>query len=95
LFAVAFDLVIADVERHHPKGVPQAYNDVAKTLAGYGFRWAQGSVYLTDDESLANLVEALTSLRMLPWFPFVVRDMRAFRVENWSDFTPFMKKAGP
>jgi virulence-associated protein VapD len=91
LFAVAFDLVIADVRVHHPKGVPQAYADIAKTLERFGFQWAQGSVYLTEDENLANLFAALSALRAMPWFPPSVRDIRAFRVEQWSDFTGFMK----
>lgn len=25
MYAVAFDLVVADTEKHHPKGVTQAY----------------------------------------------------------------------
>ena len=28
MYAVAFDLVVADTERHHPKGVTQAYTDI-------------------------------------------------------------------
>jgi virulence-associated protein VapD len=44
MFAIAFDLVVEDTEKHHPTGVTQAY-----------------------------------------------RDIRAFRVELWSDFTPVVK----
>jgi virulence-associated protein VapD len=29
--------------------------------------------------------------KALPWFPTCVRDIRAFKVEHWSDFTDFMK----
>lgn len=28
MFAIAFDLTVADTERHHPKGVQQAYADI-------------------------------------------------------------------
>jgi hypothetical protein len=35
MFAIAFDLVVADTEKHHPKGVSQAYTDIAVTLAHY------------------------------------------------------------
>ncbi len=28
MYAVAFDLVVADTEKHHPKGVTQAYTDI-------------------------------------------------------------------
>lgn len=28
MYAVAFDLVVAETEQHHPKGVSQAYADI-------------------------------------------------------------------
>jgi virulence-associated protein VapD len=33
----------------------------------------------------------ILALKKLPWFPHCVRDIRAFRIEQWSDFTPLMK----
>jgi virulence-associated protein VapD len=35
MFAIAFDLVVADTARNHPRGVSQAYADIAHTLAGF------------------------------------------------------------
>ena len=32
MFAIAFSLVVADTEQHHPKGVTQAYSDMRVTL---------------------------------------------------------------
>jgi virulence-associated protein VapD len=61
-------------------------------LADYGFRGIQGSVYITESEDLANLTLAMVALKSLPWFPGSVRDIRAFRVEQWSDFTDFVKR---
>jgi virulence-associated protein VapD len=40
---------------------------------------------------MANLFQAIGALKALPWFPASVRDIRAFRIEQWSDFTPVMK----
>jgi virulence-associated protein VapD len=57
------------------------------------FEWKQGSVYISENEDLANLVMAMNALKALPWFPVSVRDIRAFRVEQWSDFTGFMKSS--
>ncbi len=34
----------------------------------------------------------MQALQALPWFPAAVRDIRAFRLELWSDFTPRMKR---
>jgi len=91
MYAVAFDLVVADTEQHHPKGVTQAYADIGTILAQYGFQRVQGSLYVTADENMANLFQAIHALRARAWFPPSVRDIRAFRIEQWSDFTPVVK----
>jgi virulence-associated protein VapD len=44
MFAIAFDLTVAEVAERHPRGVTQAYNDIGNTLAAYGFDRKQGSV---------------------------------------------------
>lgn len=55
MYAVAFDLVVADTEQHHPRGVAQAYSDIGSILNQYGFRRVQGSLYVTDNEDMARL----------------------------------------
>lgn len=40
---------------------------------------------------MANLFGAILALKALPWFPASVRDIRAFKVEHWSDFTAIIK----
>lgn len=91
MFAIAFDLVVAETNKHHPKGVTQAYNDISTILIKYKFSWIQGSLYINENEDMANLFEAIIALKKLPWFPPSVRDIRAFRVEQWSDFTNTIK----
>jgi virulence-associated protein VapD len=49
---------------------------------------------VTDDEDMANLFLAIQSLRARAWFPKSVRDIRALRVEQWSDFTFVVKGQG-
>ncbi len=92
MFAIAFDLVVADTVAAHPKGVAQAYADIGSTLSGYGFSRVQGSLYTTPSDDLANLFAALSALKALAWFPASVRDIRAFKIEHWSDFTQFVKR---
>ncbi len=91
MYAVAFDLVVADTERHHPKGVSQAYADIASVLNECGFRRVQGSLYVTDNEDMAKLFVSMQALKELPWFSKSLRDIRAFRIEQWSDFTDVIK----
>lgn len=91
MFAIAFDLVVADADKHHPKGVAQATTDIGAALGRFSFQRIQGSVYVTANEDMAQLFRAITALKSLPWFPASVRDIRAFRIEQWSDFTLVMK----
>ncbi|MCI4660484.1 MAG: virulence factor [Neomegalonema sp.] len=91
MFAIAFDLRVADNDRAHPKGVAQAYADIGLCLSQFGFERIQGSVYVNESEDLANLFNAINSLKALGWFGASVRDIRAFRIEQWSDFTPTVK----
>jgi virulence-associated protein VapD len=91
LLAITFDLIESDAERHHPKGVSQAYADIGSVLSARGFERVQGSLYVTSNEDMANLFVAMMDLRALPWLPLSIRDIRAFRIEQWSDFTPIIK----
>ena len=91
MFAIAFDLVVTDTEINHPKGITQAYTDIGHVLNEFGFERVQGSLYVTNDENMAQLFQAIQSLRAQIWFPKSVRDIRAFRVEQWSDFTALVK----
>jgi virulence-associated protein VapD len=91
MFAIAVDLVVADTEKHHPSGVSQAYSDIAAALERFGFRRIQGSVYVNDTDDMALLFEAIVTLKSLAWLPLSVRDIRAFRIEQWSDFTRLVK----
>jgi virulence-associated protein VapD len=56
-----------------------------------GFERIQGSVYVTKTEDTANLFQAIMALKALEWFAPSVRDIRAFRIEQWSDFTAVIK----
>ena len=91
MLAVAFDLTIADAEKYHPKGISQAYSDIGAVLNEHGFRRVQGSLYVTDTENMATLFLVIQALKSREWFPRAVRDIRAFRVEQWSDFTAVIK----
>ena len=91
MFAIAFDLVVADAAEHHPRGVTAAYTDIGTALRRFGFERIQGSVYVSENNDMANLFAALLAWKALPWFARVVRDIRGFRIENWSDFTPIIR----
>ena len=90
MFAIAFDMVVADIRQHDPKGISSAYSEIGQTLAPHGFERVQGSVYLTQTADMRNLFAAVNALTALQWFSRRARDIRGCRVENWSDFTPIV-----
>ena len=93
MFTIAFDMSVADTDKHHPKGSRQAYHDIEMTLGKFGFERIQRSVFAARNEDLANLFGALDALRSLGWFGPSVQNIRAFRMEQGSDFTALMQSA--
>lgn len=92
MYAIGFDLSVKETETRHPKSVTQAYADIEATLKKFGFERVQGSLYITYDEDMALLTKAMVSLKRLSWFSLSVKDIRAFKVEQWSDFNSFFKE---
>lgn len=91
MFAIAIDMTVADAREYHPKGSRQAYHDIQLTLGKFGFERVQWSVYAAKDEDLSNLFSAIDALRQLSWFGPSVKNIRAFRMEQGSDFTSIVK----
>ena len=92
MFAIAFDLNISDLKAAYGEPYNNAYYEIKNILRKYDFYNTQGSVYLTDKDDMANLFAAIYALKKITWFKASVRDIRAFKVENWSDFTQIVKE---
>jgi len=61
-------------------------------LRKFEFYNTQGSLYLTENKDMANLFRAIDALKKIEWFRLSVRDIRSFRIEDWSNFTDFIKE---
>ena len=91
LGAIAFDMDIKELRTTYGEPYNNAYYEIKILLRKYDFYNTQGSVYLTDKDDMANLFAAIYALKKIVWFKASVRDIRAFKVENWSDFTQIVK----
>ena len=91
MYAVAFDLSVADTETHHPKGVSQAYTEIGAVLAEFGFRRVQGSLYVTDDEDMAICSQRYLHCVPAPGSPGRFAIFALSVSKQWSDFTPLVK----
>ncbi len=92
MFAISFDMVIVDLKNNYGEPYNNAYFEIGKVLRKYHYYNTQGSVYLSENRDMSNLFRAMTALKNINWFKDSVRDIRAFRVEDWSNFTDFMKE---
>ena len=92
MFAIAFDMDIKELRNAYGEPYNNAYYEIKIILRQYEFYNAQGSVYLTDKDDMSNLFSAIYALKKIAWFRTAVRDIRAFKVENWSDFTQIVKE---
>ena len=72
MYAIAFDLKVADLELHYPgNSHSNAYVDIKKFLAKEGFSRQQGSVYFGDPDKvdMVKCVLAVNKLsRDFAWF---------------------------
>jgi len=93
MFAISFDLLISDLKVNYGEPYNRAYFEIKVLLEQHGFEWIQGGTYLTQSEDLGTLYKAIMSLSKIDWFKKSVRDIRGFKVENWSDFTEIVKSS--
>lgn len=93
MYAVAFDLKIDDLKKAYGEPYNKAYDEIRQELEELGFEWTQGSLYINSDDknNLAQVYKAINKLSGIEWFKKSVRDIRAFKVEDWSDFTEIVK----
>jgi virulence-associated protein VapD len=93
MYAIAFDIKIDDLKHYYGEPYNNAYDELRKEMTALGFDWAQGSVYLNTDgkNTLTTVYKAINKLSTIEWFRNSVRDIRAFKVEDWSDFTEIVK----
>ena len=95
MYAVVFDLDTQTLEQTY--GGPSwrnAYTEVRKALADYGFDWPQGSTYFGNDSvdavTCVLAVQDMTS--RFNWFGPSVRDIRMLRIEENNDLMPAIER---
>ena len=93
MYAVSFDMEISKLKEHYWEPYNPAYDEIRKTMDNLGFNWVQWSLYLAreDSNSLTTVYKTIDKLKNIQWFKDSVRDIRAFKVEDWSDFTEIVK----
>ena len=93
MYAIAFDMKIDDLRKYYGDPYNQAYDEIRQEMDALGFEWTQGSLYIAKnaENTLTAVYKAINHLSKIDWFRQAVRDIRAFKVEDWSDFTEVVR----
>lgn len=59
MFAISFDMLVSDLKEHYGDPYNNAYYEIATLLENYNFYRGQGSVYLSVNNDMTNLLRAL------------------------------------
>lgn len=90
MYAIAFDMTVDALKKHYGDPYNNAYYEIEKLLNDKGFERKQGSLYTSKEgekNPLRAVYSAIGALKEVEWFNRSVRDLRVFKVEDWSDFT--------
>ncbi|MDR2651939.1 MAG: virulence protein [Prevotellaceae bacterium] len=82
---------ISDLKINYGDPYNRAYFEIKVLMKKHRFEWVQGSTYLTQSDDLGDVFKVIIALSKINWFKKSVRDIRGFKVENWSDFTEIVK----
>lgn len=95
MYALSFDMEIAKLKEHYADPYNKAYDEIRVTMSELGFEWIQGSLYISksDKDNLTSVYKVISKLSSIKWFKESVKDIRAFKVEDWSDFTEVVKSS--
>ena len=93
MYAVSFDMEISKLKEHYGEPYNKAYDEIRILMSDLGFEWTQGSLYILkgEENNLTAVYKIISKLSSIKWFSDAVRDIRAFKVEDWSDFTEIVK----
>ena len=96
MYALSFDMEVAKLKEHYGESYNKAYDEIRVVMGELGFDWAQGSLYIakSDQNNLTSVYKVINKLSSILWFKESVKDIRAFKVEDWSDFTEVVKFKG-
>ena len=93
MYAISFDMEKAKLKEHYGEPYNKAYDEIRLFMDDLGFVWAQGSLYIckSEENNLTHVYKVINKLSNIQWFKDSVRDIRAFKVEDWSDFTDIVR----
>lgn len=74
------------------KNVSLLKEDICKLLSNNGFKPISDTFYICHDDGLLNIFRVIQSLKENVSFKDYIRDIHAFKMEDFSSFTDIIKE---
>lgn len=96
MYAISFDIDTSKLRENYRECYNNFENEVKDLMEGLGFIEINWLLYFSKNEKndLTTVYKVINKLSNVQWFSDSVRDIRAFKVEDWSDFTEIVKNNG-
>ncbi|RDU70662.1 hypothetical protein [Helicobacter brantae] len=91
MYAIIFELDNQKLQKYYGENYHQAYDELQMELKSLGFEWKIG-LYLTQDNTLTTPYKAISLLSKIVWFRQSLKQIKVFRLKDWSDFTEFFQE---
>lgn len=106
MYIISFDLNIAELKKTFGEYYPRALDEVREKLEKVGFKWTVKSIYMDEDpenhitssytnkdtkNGLTAIYKSINMLAEIQWFKESVSSLKAFQIQDWSDFTEVVK----
>jgi len=93
MYAILFDIEKTKLTNVLLKEKHAAYDEIKMIMNEFNFHWVQGGLYISknDQNNRESIDKVINRLSRIKWFVDSVRDIKAFKVDGWSDLTGIVK----
>lgn len=95
MYAIVLDLNFEILKNHFEDPHKIAFDEISHELKGFAFERTTGNIFIhrLEKDGLRDLYCAINSLSKFSWLKESLRELHAFKIEDWSNFTSIIKES--
>ncbi|WP_322627561.1 hypothetical protein [Aedoeadaptatus coxii] len=95
MYAIVLDLNFEILKNHFEDPHKIAFDEISHELKGFAFEKTTGNIFIhrLEKDGLRDLYCAINRLSTISWLKESLRELRAFKIEDWSNFTSIIKES--
>lgn len=95
MYAIVLDLNFEILKNHFEDPHKIVFDEISHELKGFAFEKTTGNIFIhrLEKDGLRDLYCAINSLSKITWLKESLRELHAFKIEDWSNFTSIIKES--